>query len=448
MATRIIVVLGMHRSGTSAVARGLKALGVDLGTSLIGGLPNNNEKGFWEDKEINAFNEELLKELDSSWNRLANFNEQRLGVDRLSSLRSAALALLGSKLEPGRVFGLKDPRMCVLLPFWQDIFARANVSPSYVLVVRSPVAIAASLERRDGFPAIKGMLLWAKYSFAAIRGTNGLPRVFLDYDTLMDSPERQMKRVARRLDLPEFADADAHLREYVEEFLSSDQRHHLSPDSKLADPKQFPMFLHELHQFMKALALDEFDLDGAEYRDRWELVEKDYLASAALLAHLDQWDRPVRAVAVSSTLRIPTAIRSPEFDASAAGYHALAAFEDRTARATDVLKKEIVQWNLDSLEPGTTVRIETHKELPVVRGWVLGRRGRPIYVAIRQSGVSRCYPLNEERRDVVEALGLPTGAESRPIRLGFRFTLNSMEAFDFGFEIGGVLAWFYHIVPA
>jgi hypothetical protein len=272
--------------------------------------------------------------------------------------------------------------------------------------------------------------------------------VFLDYDTLMDSPEREMKRIARGLHLREFADADAHLREYVDEFLSSDQRHHLSADSELGDPKQFPIFLHELYQFMKAVALDEFSIDGAEYRHRWEHVEKDYLASAALLAHLDQWDRPVRRAAVSATLPIPIAISSPEFDASAAGYHALAAIEDRTAQATDVLKKEIVRWNLDSLEPGTTVRIETQKELPVVRGWVLGRRGRPIYVAIKQAGVSRCYPLNEERGDVVEALGLPTGVESRPVRLGFRFTLNSMAAFDFGFEIGGVLAWVYHIVPA
>lgn len=52
---RIVVVLGMHRSGTSVIARGLQVLGVDLGEKLIGGIAGNNEKDLWQDAEINDF---------------------------------------------------------------------------------------------------------------------------------------------------------------------------------------------------------------------------------------------------------------------------------------------------------------------------------------------------------------------------------------------------------
>ena len=58
---RIIAVLGMHRSGTSAVARGLKALGVELGEHLMPPAANNNDKGFFEDVDVNALNNEILK---------------------------------------------------------------------------------------------------------------------------------------------------------------------------------------------------------------------------------------------------------------------------------------------------------------------------------------------------------------------------------------------------
>ena len=67
---RVIVVLGMHRSGTSAIARGLKALGVELGNNLMPPVANNNEKGFWEDVEIHALNQAVLATLGCDWHSL------------------------------------------------------------------------------------------------------------------------------------------------------------------------------------------------------------------------------------------------------------------------------------------------------------------------------------------------------------------------------------------
>ena len=67
---RLIVVLGMHRSGTSAVTRGLKVLGVSLGETLYGAMAGVNEKGFWEDIHLNALNVEMLDAIESDWSHV------------------------------------------------------------------------------------------------------------------------------------------------------------------------------------------------------------------------------------------------------------------------------------------------------------------------------------------------------------------------------------------
>ena len=67
---KLIVVLGMHRSGTSVTAKSLQVLGVDLGDNLMPAIRNNNEAGFWEDVDINNFNIKLLDKIGSDWDRL------------------------------------------------------------------------------------------------------------------------------------------------------------------------------------------------------------------------------------------------------------------------------------------------------------------------------------------------------------------------------------------
>ena len=64
---RVIVVLGMHRSGTSVLSRGVQCLGVDLGDNLKTAPNPANPKGYWEDKDMVSINEELLSQLGLRW---------------------------------------------------------------------------------------------------------------------------------------------------------------------------------------------------------------------------------------------------------------------------------------------------------------------------------------------------------------------------------------------
>src|SRR5210317_53351 len=93
---KLVVVLGMHRSGTSVAARALKVLGVDLGDHLIPPIKNNNDRGFWEDIDINNFNNELLDKMGSNWDRLTILDETNQH-HKFAEEKAAAKNLLTSK---------------------------------------------------------------------------------------------------------------------------------------------------------------------------------------------------------------------------------------------------------------------------------------------------------------------------------------------------------------
>ncbi|MDX1722555.1 MAG: glycoside hydrolase family 99-like domain-containing protein [Pseudomonas sp.] len=287
MTKRIVVVLGMHRSGTSAITRGLQVLSLDLGNKLISGLPGNNEKGFWEDAEINAFNEALLKKLDSAWHRLAKLDDQALLRPEFSLERKAAATLLQGKLPDNAVFAFKDPRTSILLPFWQNIFTQLGLSPSYLITIRNPLDVAESLHKRDGFAQVKGLMLWAKYVVGALRETQQQQRVFVTYDAMLEAPAEQLARIADALELPPPEAAPQALREFTEEFLTPALRHNVAALDRLGDRLQVSPFVHELYQLLQQLAADKLPANGKAFEQRWQAFEQRYIEFLPLLAHSD-----------------------------------------------------------------------------------------------------------------------------------------------------------------
>ena len=164
---RLIVVLGMHRSGTSAIARGLQVLRVPLGDRLMPPNALDNPTGFWEDLDLYALNIEMLNAIGSDWDRLS-----AIGKDEVEALRKSGFFLRGAELLRAKMgarprFGFKDPRVAKLLPFWKRVFAHCRYDASYVLSLRHPMSVARSLEKRDGFAAEKSYLLWLDHVLEA-----------------------------------------------------------------------------------------------------------------------------------------------------------------------------------------------------------------------------------------------------------------------------------------
>ncbi|QGZ62716.1 sulfotransferase family protein [Paraburkholderia acidisoli] len=217
----LLVVLGMHRSGTSATARAMAALGADLGDRLMPAADGNNDKGFFEDYDIVKLNVELMAAAGMEWHTLGEIDVSRIAPERLAAFEAEALATLRAKCLH-TTFALKDPRLARLIRFWKPVFERVGVPVKYVLSVRHPLSVARSLAKRDGMAEEKALHLWLEHVVPSLAETRECERVIVDYDTLLDQPTAELERIAARLNLS--VDA-ASLAEYHQEFLEGGLRH-------------------------------------------------------------------------------------------------------------------------------------------------------------------------------------------------------------------------------
>ncbi|QKE65042.1 glycosyltransferase [Aquipseudomonas campi] len=255
---KILVVLGMHRSGTSALTRGLQVLRVSLGDNLMPAFEGNNSKGFWEDLEIVALNDALLAELGMNWHSLGSLQREHDWAGLLGHpLAAQAEAYLQAQTEQYPLLGLKDPRMTRLLPFWLEIFRRCSVEPIFLISSRDPISVSRSLEKRDDFLPGKSYFLWLEHVLPALLNTTGYRRLVVDFDKLLEQPTRELKRIARLAGLQQPADAE--LKIYQESFLESGLRHYQhTPNDLKADPN-LAREIARTHQLLLQLATDEVE---------------------------------------------------------------------------------------------------------------------------------------------------------------------------------------------
>jgi len=227
---RALLVLGMHRSGTSALTRVLSLHGLVLPNLLMKVHPEN-PKGFWEAPEIARFNDRLLKRLGTGWDSPTPPDVESLTGPEREALELEALALLEKLLPDGGDFVLKDPRLCRLLGLWLPALTRFGAAPVGILAVRHPLEVAASLAARDDMARPLALRLWLSHLLAAEEATRGLPRQVVHYDDLVRNWRRATRQMRLALGLPA-PDVAA-----IEAFLEAPLRHAQSyTDTLLRDP--------------------------------------------------------------------------------------------------------------------------------------------------------------------------------------------------------------------
>lgn len=192
----IVVVLGMHRSGTSLTANFLHEIGVDFGEDLTAG-DESNEAGYWESQTIRLIHKQILARLNCQWhNPPLFFPPDWQHNPEIRKLRGELLRFVRSQCEKTeKVWGFKDPRTAVLLPMWQEIFDELQLEPYYVLAVRHPAPVAASLSKRDDLSFSHSQLLWLKSNLGMLLHTENKLRATVDYDCWFDSATEQARRL-------------------------------------------------------------------------------------------------------------------------------------------------------------------------------------------------------------------------------------------------------------
>ena len=216
-----LLVIGMHRSGTSAVAGSLAQLGMSLGRRLLA-PGEDNPKGYFEHEEAVRLNDALLDGLDRSWDDPRDMPDGWMHSPAAEGARAAIGRLLAHDFSGVGLFALKDPRMCRLLPLWLEALRAADVEPRVLLVVRHPFEVAASLKRRNGFAPALSELLWLQHMLAAERDSRACPRAVLRYDDLVTAPEDALRKVATSLGLKNVASPGDGV---LSDFVSADDRH-------------------------------------------------------------------------------------------------------------------------------------------------------------------------------------------------------------------------------
>jgi hypothetical protein len=181
-----VLIIGMHRSGTSAATRLINMLGLSLckDDDLLQEL-DGNETGHWESVTMNTINERLLAEMGRAWWCPPPAGEAYAEAEGRIQLEGAeaAAAFEAAHPEPGWV--AKDPRTCLTLPFWRRALNRPLV---VVFMYRNLVEVAHSLRRRNVFTLPRSVATWERYNRLALEHCAGLPTLMTRYDELVTDP--------------------------------------------------------------------------------------------------------------------------------------------------------------------------------------------------------------------------------------------------------------------
>lgn len=263
MDRKLVVVLGLPRSGTSVLTRGLQAIGASPGESLLPAT-EDNKKGFFEDLDILHINECILSELGFGIYSFVTSNMD-LSSKSIFDLQRSALEVLRCKFNKNNFVVIKNPRMTQTLPFWQKIFFELDACVSYVISLRNPLSCADSLivmhdEKGElNIPRAKSYWLWLQYYALAIEGTNGYRRIIVDYDNLVDDPDKSIRRVADFLSVK--IDSDKNFVDYCNSFVDKNLRHNIYHIEDIKNSSSTPRTVIDYYSILSACSVDDADSD-------------------------------------------------------------------------------------------------------------------------------------------------------------------------------------------
>ena len=250
-----VMVLGMHRSGTSALTRVISLLGADLPTNLIGALPSN-AKGHWEPEHLNNYHNTMLARGLSRWDDWRAFNLDDLSIASIAEIQNTIRQLIDEAFGQSRLFVLKDPRICRFAPFYLDVLGELGIEPRVVLPLRNPLAVLGSLQERDGMTPGFAALLWLRHVLDAETATRHLPRAVVSYEAVLKDWRAAVSSISARIALqwPRQLEEAA---PQIEAFLSTDLQHFAPSRRELVGRKEVSHWVKEAYQ-----ALLDFEKDA------------------------------------------------------------------------------------------------------------------------------------------------------------------------------------------
>lgn len=310
----IVMVLGMHRSGTSLCSNVLSVLGVDMADDV--GIGHGNARGHWERWEIVGFHDRILEHFNRRY--FGPFHDFPLppgwwAEPQIVAIRRELTAFLKDRMGD-QLFGFKDPRTVRLLPLWRDIFAQLGLSPRIVLCLRKPAEIARSLYARDGIDPCIGEYRWLIHLSDFFRYAGKVEYCTIEYDSWFDNISANIEKLQKHLHT-EGAQTGPTLDQALQEIIDPMLRHEASVGPAANEPI--------VRQFYELVLAAEHD-DAAQGE-----IHK-------LIAQLDGWTRLQRGFYRAYETVSATAERVPELESEITNLQAAVTRDtENLARAQD-----------------------------------------------------------------------------------------------------------------
>ena len=247
----MIIVSGMHRSGTSALTRVLNLCGASISDNLLQPIKGDNDEGFWESQSIMDLHDEILASLGCHWYSLSTVPQAWFSSEEASVYKERLIDLLATEYVDFDLAVVKDPRICKLVPLWESALADMGIKSHYLISVRNPLEIAESLCKRNGFKQNYALSLWLVYIEQLEAYTRGLSRACVHYDDLLTDYRALIKTMNKRFDIQLDGEGDT-TRIEVGAFLSKSLRHHCIESTVLNNADNVPDVVKSVYQWLLA----------------------------------------------------------------------------------------------------------------------------------------------------------------------------------------------------
>ncbi len=247
-----VIVLGMHRSGTSALGGVLSQLGCDLPAHLMP-AHESNPKGFFESMAIYELNDAILASGGSSWYDWLPFNRTWFQSPPAGEFADRAAEALREEFGGSSLFVMKDPRICRVFPFWVNVLKAADIRPAVVHIHRNPLDVAASLRARNGKDTDISQLVWLCHVLSAECDSRGMTRSFVSYDQLLQNWAGLAERVGEDLDIS-WPRSSARVAAAIDGFLTPSLQHHMQAKEQILDNPLASTWVRETYRILQRWA--------------------------------------------------------------------------------------------------------------------------------------------------------------------------------------------------
>jgi len=250
----------MHRSGTSALTRIIGLLGAELPKTPLGAA-RGNERGHWEPQPLMLYHDRLLLRLGSHWADWSPLDMDVLPAEERDTIRREISDLIDAEYGAAPLFVLKEPRLCRFAPFYGDLLRNKGIEPRFLLPFRNPLAVIASLNRRDGTNAGAAGLLWLRHVLDAEAMSRDASRAIVSYESLLKDWRMAVRRISARVGIawPRKLDEAA---EEIDAFFTTELQHFAPSRRELMARKEIGPWVKATFQALVSLERDPDD-DGA-----------------------------------------------------------------------------------------------------------------------------------------------------------------------------------------